>query len=1157
MNTPLIHSKICSLIATAALTLAAGVPASARVLDDFNDNTKTDWTDFTFVPGFGLPSETSGQFRFNMPAAGQDIFSASQKVSESFELKEGRTIEYRVDLIEGSGEDAFAVLAFIPNTGGNTPGTLAGYGLAKDPTDVLITKGVQKYFVDDDEVTAELKHENVTLSLTLSARGGNVTITGKILDKDNNNAVLWERTVVDTPAADILENGTDDPAAPYITTGYFTLYCYQQSNAAISEYAVHYDNAEVSILDETVLDDFNDNAKTDWSDFTFVPGFGLPSETSGQFRFEMPPAGQDIFSASQKTSRQFELVEGGRLEFRVDLIGGSGADAFAVLAFIPNTGGNTPGTLAGYGLAKDPDDVLMTKGVQKYFVADDTATAELKNENVTLSLALSVQNGNVTVTGKILDRDNNNAVIWERTVVDTPAADIMEDGTDDPAAPYLTTGYFTLYCYQQFNAAIEGYAVYYDNAVVVAPPVAANVAPIISEVQPTEFANFLPASTKISFKVTDDQALSQDKLSVTLNGTVYTTANGLLIEGAAAAPTVTLGGLAANVDYTAILNAEDAGGLTASRTLYFDTFTTDLRVVEVEDYNFEAGQFINNPQPTSEGNGPAGGSYSMQTGTSEVDYLDTRTAPSGNDTLYRQFDPVRMAHSRDFARQKFTAAGGADNMVFDYDVGDIATGEWLQFTRSFASGTYEVYLRQALANMASGESLLERVTGDRTQPAATTQVLGSFLGERTGFQYRNFALTDGAGQNKVIVRLEGETTLRLRQVTADPDDGARLQNYLIFIPVADPGKQRATISSLTPARDAVVNSIAPAINAVIQNRDTTVNVASVALTVGGTAVNATVTATPDGATVAYVLNPLPAPNTVVPGRLSFHDSDGVEVAADWSFTVTYSRLDAGNARPSPGLNRGIHIRMVQAPPDSGLANSLERAEKQLALDASIPVLIDTNTVLQVVNMSQDATTAGYYVDETLVPGLEEFGNTDDFTVECRAWLDLAAGPHRFGVISDDGYKLSSGALPTAQDPVLGFVNGGPTPGTGSLIEFVAPVAGLYPFRLVWYERGGGAHAEWYSENLATGDRILINDPASGAAIKAYVDAPAPPAVQLQSSANVTTGYVTEAGATVDATAKRVTATQNGPARFYRLLSGSALRLKTIKIEGGQVVIEYE
>ncbi|MFM7555031.1 MAG: hypothetical protein ACKPAH_07005, partial [Verrucomicrobiota bacterium] len=101
----------------------------AKVLDDFDDNAKTGWTDFTFTPGFGLPSESGGRFRFTQPPAGQAIFSASQKTSERFELKEGRSIEFRVDVVQGGAKDSFAVLAFIPTA--NSAGTLGGYGLAK------------------------------------------------------------------------------------------------------------------------------------------------------------------------------------------------------------------------------------------------------------------------------------------------------------------------------------------------------------------------------------------------------------------------------------------------------------------------------------------------------------------------------------------------------------------------------------------------------------------------------------------------------------------------------------------------------------------------------------------------------------------------------------------------------------------------------------------------------------------------------------------------------------------------------------------------------------------------------------------------------------------------------------------------------------------
>src|SRR5437762_4616510 len=81
----------------------ASFPAAARVLDDFNDNVKTAWSDFTFNPALGPSQETSGQLRFEMPPAGQAIFIASQKTSETFELKEGRTVEFRVDVAQTGG----------------------------------------------------------------------------------------------------------------------------------------------------------------------------------------------------------------------------------------------------------------------------------------------------------------------------------------------------------------------------------------------------------------------------------------------------------------------------------------------------------------------------------------------------------------------------------------------------------------------------------------------------------------------------------------------------------------------------------------------------------------------------------------------------------------------------------------------------------------------------------------------------------------------------------------------------------------------------------------------------------------------------------------------------------------------------------------------
>ncbi len=184
------------LVIFAAVLRLGTFHCSARVLDDFNDNVKTGWQDFSFPIGITYAdiAEQNGQFKFTLQPVGQSIFSASTRTSETFTLQEGRTVEFRVDLVTGNGPDSFAVLAFIPT--GSDISQLAGYGLAKSPTDILISKGINKYFY---AATPTIKNDNVTMVLSLTAKNGNVILNARVLDKDNNNAVIFDQTVVDTP----------------------------------------------------------------------------------------------------------------------------------------------------------------------------------------------------------------------------------------------------------------------------------------------------------------------------------------------------------------------------------------------------------------------------------------------------------------------------------------------------------------------------------------------------------------------------------------------------------------------------------------------------------------------------------------------------------------------------------------------------------------------------------------------------------------------------------------------------------------------------------------------------------------------------------------------------------------------------------------------
>ncbi len=1143
--TPVLRSfRRWSLLA--AMLLASAV--QAKVLDNFDAAQRTGWEDAN--PG-GLPlaggKQADGKFTFTLPALGQSFFVSSKKTSETFELKEGRTIEYRVDLVHGQGPDSFAILAFIPQATG--PNTLAGYGIAKSETDILVTKGINKYFFSDNPTPA-IKNDNVTLVLTLSVKGGNVTLRSRVLDKDAGDKVIFEKVFVDTPAADVMSDGKDEPPAPFVNlTGNFVLYLYADGGKDPAGYQVVYDKAETFVVEQVVLDDFDAAARTGWEDAN--PG-GLPlaggRQADGKLTFNLPALGQSFFVSSKKTTKSFELTEGTYHEFSVDLVRGQGPDSFAILAFIPQATG--PNTLAGYGIAKSETDILVTKGINKYFFSENPTPA-IKNENVRLTLALTVRDGNVTFRARVLDKDDGDKVIFEKVFVDTPVADVMSDGKDEPPAPFThLTGNVVLYLYADGGKDPAGYQVVFDNLVASAPPAAANEPPIITEVAPSAGSDFLPASTALTFKVSDDKSVPDTGIKVVLNGVAYTTANGLKLGAAGPVRIATLGGFAADKSFSGEISITDSEAVTRTAAVSFDTFSAAVRTVEVEDYNFDAGGYIDRPVRTVEGGGIAPDSYTDRVGTPDVDFSDTRTAVSPADALYRTSDPIRTTHSLDRRRAGFDP--GLE--VFDHDVGDLAAGEWMNYTREFAPGSYEVYLREAVVNLAQADSVLEEVISDPTRIDQKVRLLGSFLGITTGFTSKNVPLTDGAGLNKVVLRLSGKKTLRLRQLTADTDTGSRLLNYLVFVPVADAGVQRATVTSLAPANNSVAQTAAPKVEAVVQNRDTSVVAGSVKLSIEGVDVAAVVTAKPDGATVAYVFPTLPPREVVQHARLVFSDNEGVSQTNDWSFTVSYLQLDPAARLAGPGPVRGFKIHATQATEQG--ENSLERAEAQLAAGSTITKAYDVSGVEPLVNFSQNAIdggTDGYFDGDAPVPGQTAETGNDNIAMEALTFLELPAGVVRFGVRCDDGYKIASAVRPDASTVPLAFHNGGPADET---FDVVVPQAGVYPFRLVWYERGGGAHVEWFTVDPVEGFRKLVNSPVG---IRAYTSAVAASGPVLLASDNVAGPYLPASGVRADAAAKTLTVPIPGTtaAAFYRVRSDNPVAISKVERVGDDLVVRYQ
>jgi hypothetical protein len=767
----------------------------AKVLDDFDDNKVTGWEKFDFGSGNGFLKEEDGQFTIGMhQASKQPFFVAATYGSQTYTIEDGVTLEFRIDLIEANQPEAYAAVGFIPKD--TSVSQLSGYSAVKDNGDVILAKGLNKFFYDTTDGEWTETPENITLSISMTGKGESVVMTVKVLDIENNNAVLFEQISIDTPDADDFQTGTDSPAAPFLgKPGNFVLLLYHNdTNGSLPASTVTLDNAKVFEYEAATVDDFDDNKVNDWKIFDFGSGNGFLSEEEGQLTIGMrQPSGQPFFVAATYEPKTFTIEDGTTVEFSVDLVASNQPDSFAVLSFIPKE--NSVSTLSGYSFAKDINDLLFAKGLSKYFYETTEGEWIDREENIRLVMSMTGSGNSVEVTTKVLDLENNQIVLFEETVTDTAEAEDFSSGSDSPAGSFIDKpGNFVLLLYHNDgNGSLPASNVILDNAYAsVSGAKGKNQPPNITSVMPGASSLFLPVSTEITFVVNDDQGVEPNDVAVTLNGTKYTIANGLTVAGTSTARQVSLGSLKAGENYHAVIAAVDADGKTDTHNLYFDTFDTNSFVVEVEDYNYEWGEFIDTPvlipELDEDGIEPNWGenSYNSQEGYIGIDFFDTDETLVPVTHRYRPYDGVSTAPALDLVRQKFNDAGGGQKGIYDFGVVDIEEGEWLNYTRTYPNGEYLVYLRQAQFDMSEAKSTLELVTSASDEDEQTTEVLGSFLGTGSGVEFRNVLLTDEAGKEPVIVKLGGKATLRLAQHITDPNGLYLVQNYLVFVKYEKP-----------------------------------------------------------------------------------------------------------------------------------------------------------------------------------------------------------------------------------------------------------------------------------------------------------------------------------------------------------------------------------
>jgi len=203
-----LYRKKSSYLQIAALSLGLGIgsnlDAQVNYFSDFNDGVP-DW-DF-FAPNGVPPSaaEINGQLsiRAQFPATAGFLTNSLSGVfwSRNHGLRDAETLEYSVDLIQTSRPDVLAGFDYNATT-------IPGEGLYvfwKNADRLFLAKvipiGAYVEAIFFNEATP-IKNENVRMSMALTRIGGSVSITCRVLDLDAAGAVLFEKTVVDTPAVD-------------------------------------------------------------------------------------------------------------------------------------------------------------------------------------------------------------------------------------------------------------------------------------------------------------------------------------------------------------------------------------------------------------------------------------------------------------------------------------------------------------------------------------------------------------------------------------------------------------------------------------------------------------------------------------------------------------------------------------------------------------------------------------------------------------------------------------------------------------------------------------------------------------------------------------------------------------------------------------------
>jgi hypothetical protein len=290
--------------------------------------------------------------------------------------------------------------------------------------------------------------------------------------------------------------------------------------------------------------------------------------------------------------------------------------------------------------------------------------------------------------------------------------------------------------------------------------------PQLSNVYPTGTHPFEYTNT-FGFTVTAfGSSFPANGIRLTLDGNDVS--SNLVITGPASTKNVVYPTLLPNAIHVAIIAVTNSLGHGILVTNRFDTFSEDNYMVEVEDFDYDGGQHLDNVLPNS---------YSGLGATTNIDFQHTTLVDEPPFGLYRtdgipeaKLNPLAPTTYYDMVRSNFVYWGGIDYVLVFF-----AGTDWANYTHEYPTGSFYVYIR------SSGDHAFSMYLDQVVSGAGTVNQVTRRLGHFGGFgkdyiTYDWVPLTDDGLAAPAVVKLDGLTTLRLTT------DGNCNPNFFMLVP---------------------------------------------------------------------------------------------------------------------------------------------------------------------------------------------------------------------------------------------------------------------------------------------------------------------------------------------------------------------------------------